>query len=198
MPPLIKAMVDNLRRTKPFSSLPPMTRPLDELVFAHEYTLLALRLPLYHHRLRKARPKPKAYDVAIQQGLALLGAFAQEVGARQAIVRLEDGRPTAISFQPRPFGANWTRDHALSPEALHDPTTDRLLLSDTLPRVSTGDMVHMAAKITLAVVDKHEADPNGTATFQFSADSPRDPEVHVTYRSKASNAPRHEESLWER
>jgi hypothetical protein len=136
---------------KPFASLPAMSRPLDELAFAHEYTLLALRLPLHHRRLRKARPKPKLYDAAIQPGLAILGAFAQQMGTRQAIVRLENGKPSAISFQPRPFEANWTREHALSPEALHDPTTDRLLLSDTLPRVSTGDMVHLAAKIALAV-----------------------------------------------
>jgi hypothetical protein len=50
MPPLIKAMVDRLRQTKPFASLPAMSRPLDELAYAHDYTLLALRLPQWIDR----------------------------------------------------------------------------------------------------------------------------------------------------
>jgi hypothetical protein len=195
MPPLIAAIVRSLRDTLPFASLPAMSRPLDELAYAHDYTLLALRLPLHHRRLRKARPKPKLYDAAIQPGLAILGAFAQQMGTRQAIVRLEDGAPSAISFQPRPFEANWTREHALSPHALADPTTDRLLLSDTLPRVSTGDMLHLAAKVALAVVDKTEAEANGTATFQFVAGKPFRPMVRVVYRPKGANATRPEEHL---
>jgi hypothetical protein len=61
---LIRAMVEGLRQTVPFRSLPVMNRPLDELWFAHNHAMLQLRLPLYHRRLGKSRPKDKVYDDA--------------------------------------------------------------------------------------------------------------------------------------
>lgn len=84
---LITGLVESLRRTLPFQSLAVTNRPHEALWRAHNETLLALRLPLYHARLGRARPKPKGYDTAIQAGLAILGAFAHVTGTRQAIVQ---------------------------------------------------------------------------------------------------------------
>ena len=100
---LIAAFVEGLRSTVPFHNLPVTNRPTEELWSAHNTCLLQLRLPLYYDRLRKPQPKQKAYDQAIQSGLAILSSFAAVVDTRQMIVRIERGAPEAISFQPRPF-----------------------------------------------------------------------------------------------
>ena len=186
---LVEAIVAAIRLTVPFRTLPAMTRPLDELWHAHNSTLLSLRLPLYHNRLHKPRPRPKAYDAAIQAGLAILGAFARAVTTRQAIVRIERGQLAAISFQPRPFAANWNREHALSPGALADAMTDPLTMTGQQPTVSTGDMIHLAGKVAMTVADiaSNGVQANGTATFEFGTAPGTQPVVRVVYRPKEAS-----------
>ena len=147
---LIAAVVEGLRQTVPFHRLPATSRPTEALWSAVNDTLLQLRLPLHHARLGKPRPKQKVYDAAIQSGLAVLGAFARQVGTSQAIVRIAGGAPEAISFQPRPFGANWTREHGITPVALQSSWSDPLLERDPgegprlLTRdVATRDIIHL-------------------------------------------------------
>ncbi len=194
---LITAVVEGLRHTVPFRGLPATSRPTEQLWTAHNDTLLLLRLPLYHDRLRKPRPKQKVYDAAIQAGLAVLGAVARETDTHQAIVRIADGEPDAISFQPRPFGANWTREHGITPTALQQSWSDPLLECDPVMGsvsltmdVSTRDIVHLAAKVALAVVKSTttSSHPSGTATFTFTRRSFL-PEARVVYRPLQPNEP---------
>ena len=196
---LIEAIVEAIRLTVPFRTLPAMTRPLDEFWHAHNHALLSLRLPLYHERLHKTRPKPQAYDAAIQTGLAILGAFAGAMNTRQAIVRIDSGQLAAISFQPRPFAANWNREHALSPGALVDPMTDPLTLTSQRPIVSTGDMIHLAGKIAMAVAGmaSNSAQADGTVTFEFGTAAGNQPAVRAVYRPKdaSHSQPAHIEVL---
>jgi hypothetical protein len=46
-------------------------------------------------------------------------------GAQQAIVRVADRRIAALSFQPRPFEASWTAEHALIPPVRRNQTSNR-------------------------------------------------------------------------
>jgi hypothetical protein len=175
--PLVAAFVEGLRDTVPFRSLPVTNRPLEELWQAHNDTLLKLRLPLHFSRLGKPQPKQKAYDAAIQTGLAELSSFASVVGTNQVIVRIERGAPKAISFQPRPFAVNWVRPHGISPVALQTNWTDPLLTHDDFDgrithttAVSTRDVVHLAGKVALALARQveHGTHPSGHATFIFN------------------------------
>lgn len=186
MTSLIAAIVEGLQQTVPFHSLPATTRPINALWFAHTQSLLQLRLPLYHTRLRKPRPKQKVYDEALQAGLAVLASFAREVGTQRAIVRVAEGTLDAISFQPRPFAANWNRQPALSPGALADPTLDPLTLTGQMPIVSTGDMLHLAGKVALVMADVSAAAAgvhrgSGTATIEFPS-NPDKPAARLVYR----------------
>jgi hypothetical protein len=64
--PIAAAMLDTLRQTIAFQELATATgRPHEILWDAYTQTLLLMRLPLYHKRLRKPAPKPKVYDTAI-------------------------------------------------------------------------------------------------------------------------------------
>jgi hypothetical protein len=187
MTSLVAAMVEGRLQTVPFHKLPATTRPINALWFAHTHALLQLRLPLYHTRLRKPRPKQKVYDEALQAGLAVLASFAREVGTHRAIVRIDKGTLDAISFQPRPFAANWNRSPSLSPDALADPTTDPLTLTGQLPTVSTGDMLHLAGKVALVMADIAAAEdhpdypPSGTVTIEFPPNAEK-PAAHLVYR----------------
>ena len=129
---LITAFVEGLTETLPFRGLSVKTNRLNETLWtAVNDTNLKLRLPLYWDQLRKPRPKKAVYDASIQAGLAVLGSFAMITNTKQAIVRIEHGNATAVSFQPRPFGeANWTRDHGIMPVALQNSYSDPLLERD--------------------------------------------------------------------
>jgi hypothetical protein len=197
--PLIAAFVEGLRQTMPFHSLPASNRLTETLWTAHNDTLLRLRLPLYYDRLRKPRPKQKTYDAAIQSGLAVLGSFALLTGTAQAIIRIDRSTAQAISFQPRPFGANWIVKHGITPAAMQVSWTDPLLERDPMevPRlltldVSTRDILHLAGKVALAVVNSTTTDPrsNGVATFTFARTGTQ-PKARVVYRPLALNAPSH-------
>ena len=175
-PPLVAAFVEGLRSTVPFRSLPATGRPTEELWSAHNSVLLQLRLPLYHQRLGKPRPKEKVYEEAIRSGLGALATFASLIGTCQATVRIERGSREAISFQPRPFGANWTLVHCIQPVALQVDWTDPMLTYDdidgrqTLTKaVSTRDIIHLAGKVALATahLTEHTTFPSGTATYTF-------------------------------
>jgi hypothetical protein len=180
---LAEAIVAGIRESAIFQDLPVMIRAENTLWEAHERVMLWLRLPLYHRRLHKAAPKPNAYNDSIQAGLTLLNAFARATGTKQAIVRLSGDHLGGISFQPRPFEANWTPRHTLSPPALVHPETDPLMLHGQLPRIQTSDFIHLAGKLALAIADRATdgGDRSGHATFEFG-DTTR-----VVYRPR--NAP---------
>jgi len=190
-------MIEGLRSTVPFHGLPVTNRPTEELWTAHNDALLQLRLPLYYDRLRKPQPKQKAYDQAIQSGLAILSSFAAVVDTRQAIVRIERGAPEAISFQPRPFGANFIRQYGISPVALQVSWTDPLLeahpingRSSLTTAVSTRDILHLAGKVAtaLALQVEHRTLPSGHATFLFTREGHR-PMARVVYRPLLADLP---------
>jgi hypothetical protein len=194
---LIAAFLDGLRQTQPFHSLPASNQLTEQLWESHNTVLLQLRLPLYYDRLRKPRPKQKTYDTAIQSGLAVLGSFALITGTAQAIVRIDRGASQAISFQARPFGANWVVDHGVTPVALQQSWSDPLLERDQMeaPRmltldVSTRDVLHLAGKVALAVVNSTTTDPRsrGTATFTFARIGTQ-PKARVIYRPLQPNEP---------
>jgi hypothetical protein len=177
-----------LRETHPFHNLPATSQHHQTLWTAYNRTLLALRLPLYHNRLGKPRPKQTAYDEAIQMGLALLAAFAHHAGTHQAIVRI-DGNGEAISFQPRPWAANWTAQHALSPEALQDAERDPLTQHGQRPQVSTADIVHLPRLVALAFIKaKHTSShrASGTATFEFYTNNWDQPSTRLCWRPYGS------------
>jgi hypothetical protein len=198
MPTLIAALLEGLRHTVPFHTLPATNRPAEQLWTAHNDTLLQLRMPLYHGRLAKPRPKQKVFDTAIQSGLAVLGSFALTTHIPQAVVRLERGSPTAISFQPRPFGgANWTPRHGISPTRLQLSWTDPLLERnpDEAPGqltmdVSTRDMLFMAGKVAVATANSAGPNwrPSGTATLTFATTGTR-PEARIVFRPLEPNRP---------
>ena len=143
---IAKRMVERLCLTPPFARLPVTNRPMENLWLAVDQALMALRLPLYFRRLGKSQPKPAAYEIAIQTSLAILEAFAATVGTRQAVLSSEGGRFTSISFQPRPYGVNWTAEHALTVGDV-DETFHRVHAM----HVEVSDMLHLAAKVTLAI-----------------------------------------------
>jgi hypothetical protein len=151
-----------LRTTRPFANLPVMNQPMATLWSAMDDTLKALRMPLYHKRLRKPPPKPADHLTAIQAGLALVGAFAGTFGTHQAIVSSRHCWIDRISFQPRPESMNWTAQHAISPQ--------ELVHRSTMPyEVSLEDFLHLAAKVVYAVARRNAgAMPDATATYTFS------------------------------
>jgi hypothetical protein len=171
--PHVERIVAALQETKQFhNSMPVTSRPMNALWAAHERALLALRMPMHYDRLRKAKPKPKAYTEAIDLGLAILAAFARVADSQRAIVTFRDAGAASISFQPRPWGANWTSRHALS-SGLVEPKDDPMTADDPdrLPRVTTGDLLHMARKLTLAFLNLHDLrHMPGSATFEFLAE----------------------------
>lgn len=181
--PFLEGLIEGLQQSVAFKDLVVMNRPPDTLWHAHNTALLQLRLPLYAYRLqpKKAAPKAKIYDEAIQSGLAILAAFAQQAGTNQAIVRLTDKWFDSISFQPRPSGANWTAEHAITPEALHEPLTDPLIGENNWAAVWTGDMLHLAGKTALAYAHKNH-NGEGTATFEFFETAQGGPCARLVYR----------------
>ena len=92
------------------------------------------------------RPRPAAYETAIQSSLAILEAFAATVGTKQAVLSSQGGRFTSISFQPRPYGVNWTAEHALT---LGE--TEMIFHKARGMHIEVADMLHLAAKVTLAI-----------------------------------------------
>lgn len=172
--PIAAAMLDTLRQTVAFQDLAVATaRPHEIIWSAYSRTLLALRLPLYYRRLHKPEPKPKVYETAIQSGLAIVTAFAVATSVRQAIVRIAAGRIDALSFQPRPFAANWTAAHALAPPALHNRATDPLVAGTPRPSIETSDMISLCGKVALLVNYRAfgldiGAATDGTTTFGFA------------------------------
>jgi hypothetical protein len=90
-------------------------------------------------------PKPAAYEIAVQSGLAILSAFANTVGTRQAVLSSYGGTIVSISFQPRPQGVNWAAEHALS---RGDVTS--MFPHDDGMHVEVSDMLHLAAKVAHA------------------------------------------------
>jgi hypothetical protein len=183
--PLLAAFVDDLRSTVPFQTLPAMSRPLETLWSAHNQTLLAMRQPLYGSYLRpgKARPKPKDYATAVQSGLAILAAYANATGTKQAIVRFTKGKTDAISFQPRPSGANWTKQHALTGiDRAHDPMVE----TNEYEAVTTADILFLAEKTVLTFIGEH-TNPSiisGTATFVFFDPTKDTPNARLVLRYK--------------
>jgi len=174
-PSLLEAFAEGLRLTVPFNDLPATTRPTDVIWITANSTNLALRLPLYHLKLGKPRPKSSTYNHAIQSGLAILASFAHAAGTRQAIVRIAGGERKAISFQKRPASANWTCVHAISPDLLHSNFTDPLPRPDEalapagmMAEVSTRGVVHMAGKTALTILHSlPEEIDDCTVTYVF-------------------------------
>lgn len=193
---LLTAFADGIRCTAPYLDQPQTTRPADTIWEAHNRANLALRQPLYHRRLGKNRPKPKAYDAAIQQGLAVLAAFASAAGTRQIIVRLSGNEREAISMQPRPFGVNWVRRHGITPASLHDNHLDPLPTphpgfgsAGMAAELSTRGVLHLAGKTALALqLSLPDEDPDGTATFVFDNRFML-PQAYVVFRPLTPNRP---------
>lgn len=200
MPTLLQAFAANLLMTPQYvhlRDLPPTTRHPEVIWQAHDAANLALRQPLYHRRLGKPRPKPKAYETAVQQGLAVLAAFAMATNTRQIIVRLLDGEREAISMQPRLFGVNWVRRYGISPENLWDSQSDPLPTpapgvhppAGMAAELSTRGVMHLAGKTALAVqLCEPDCSPHGTATFVFQNGFPA-PRAHVVFRPLEANRP---------
>jgi hypothetical protein len=136
-------MVALLQNTAPFWSKVTVTnRPMETLWWTLNDTDMQLRMPLYHRRLGKREPKPADRQTAIQSSLAILGAFAAVIGTRQAVLSSEGGHITSISFQPRPFGVNWTAEHAISCLDF-DPLYPALRAM----HVEVPDILHLARKV---------------------------------------------------
>jgi hypothetical protein len=160
-------MLTDLRASPLFALQTSVTnRPYPPLWSAMNGCLLDLRLPLYHKRLQKKPPKPAATNLAVQRSLTMLAAFAAacHMGqGYQAVVSSENGWVTSISFQPRPYGMNWTAKHAIDPpEAVlrAGPRSDL--------EVSIEDVLHLAAKVVHAVAGYQAgALPDLTATYRF-------------------------------
>lgn len=203
--PLLEAFAEGLWLTTPFQHLPATTRLQDLVWIAANSTNSALRLPLYNEYLRKPRPKTKVFDEAIQSGLAVLAAFAHAAGTRQAVVRLGEGQLQAISFQPRPHGANWTAAHAIAPLELWDNRTDPLPTPDSaqapagmMVEMSTRGILHLAGKTAKAIArlhGEHDNTPKGfvsdaTVTFEFPAGFMR-PRARAILRPLAANKAAH-------
>ena len=142
---IAQRMVMKLCLTLPFARLPVTNRPMEDLYNALDQALHALRLPLYWRRLGRAMPKPAAYETAVRTGLAILAAFANAVGTKQAVLSSYGGLMTSISFQPRPYGVNWTVDHALAQGDIHTEFTNRHGIY-----VEVSDMLHLASKVAHA------------------------------------------------
>lgn len=102
-------------QTTGYYPLAATNRPMETLWWTLNSVHLQMRNPLYWTRLKKAKPKDIQYQTALQNGLALLAAGAAAFGTRQAVLSSKDGLVRSISFQPRPFGVNWTAIHALDP-----------------------------------------------------------------------------------
>jgi hypothetical protein len=168
-----------LRATRPFAKLPATNqRPMNTTWQALNDTLMSMRLPLYHRSLRKPVPTEKVYEAAVQNGLALLGAFAATLGTKQAIVSSRGRWIDRISFQPRPDGMNWNAAHAISPEYLVQKRA-----SDPNQAVSLEDFLFMAAKTTYVVARRSAgAIPDITATFAFDVASDGAPTVDGVVR----------------
>jgi hypothetical protein len=183
---LIAGIVEDLQNTLPFhDKLPVTNRPQNALWAALNRTLLELRLPLHHDRLRKPRPKPAVYDQAVQSGLAILASFARQAGTQRAITPLRNGIAQKVSFQPRPFDANWTATHALHPPEFCDPKQDPMTRDDPrLPQVSIADMLHLARKVAVAFTRSRDdlRTIDGTATFEFMTNNLGQPSAWLVFR----------------
>jgi hypothetical protein len=171
---LVAGIVEGLELTKPFyGQLPAKTRPMTSLWAAHEKALHALRMPLYYSRLGKPKPKPAAYDQAVQSGLAIAASFARIAGSQRVIIPVRNGIASSISIQPRPWQqANWTAEHGLS-SGLVEPCDDPMTADDPnrLPRVSTSDVMHLMRKVALAFVSAQDiCSFPGTVTIEFTND----------------------------
>jgi hypothetical protein len=165
----LEEMARGVRQTPAFQNLPAINSR-QAVWDALNGTLLQLRIPLFHKYLGKPTPKDAAYDVAIRSGLTVLQAFAATAATRQIIVRFTGDRAAAISFQPRPFHANWTAEHLLQPGSLLDSDQDPLTAGGGMPQVRTSDMLFLAHKVAWAHAFrtlKVDTVPDGTATFQF-------------------------------
>jgi hypothetical protein len=91
------------------------------------------------------------------------------------VVRIAEGRIDALSFQPRPFDVSWTKEHALTPTALHDRATDPLAAGTPRPSLETSDQMALAGKVALIVNyrafgldDILGGATAGTTTFRFA------------------------------
>lgn len=183
----LEGFLEGLRMTAPFTDLSAKSRPKTMVWDAYDSTLLALRHPVHHAYLRKPALKPAAHDASIQAGLAVLAAFARGLNTRQALVRIEGDRCQTISFQPRPFGCNWTAAHAISPESLQGDWKDPLLEGiESTPFgnvVSTRKVVHLAGKVALAIAHRTgNWDASGQLTFEFEPNW-RVPTARARWRS---------------
>lgn len=149
-------------------------------------TLLLLRLPLYHRRLRKPAPKRTVIEIACGQALWLLDGFAHVYRTQRAIVSTKDRWPAAISFQPAPHGAfGWTATHSLTPAAqtMESFPPERF-------QVSIADFMHLAAKVVHAIGGHMPGRcPDLTSTIAFE---PEGGEVRIVQRlvARPPNLPR--------
>jgi hypothetical protein len=161
---IIARMLPVLHGSERFSDLPVTIRPMTTVWTALERCLLALRLPLYYRRLGKRPANQKSTDLAIQASFTLLAAFAFACGTKQVIVSSADGYTRSISFQPRPFGMNWTVRYAIYPAHLVHRDEPRRI-------VTVEDMLYLAAKLVHAISGHVMGEmPDGTATLQFFGD----------------------------
>jgi hypothetical protein len=160
-------MVEILLASPRFALQPSVTnRPFFPLWTALNGCLLDLRMPLYNRRLGKRPAKPIAVDLAIQRGLTVMAAFVEALGLSdgQAIMSSTDGWIKSISFQPRPFGLNWTAQHAIDP-----PEAVLAAQSRNDYVVDVEDLLHLAAKLVYAICGYNAGViPDLTATMGFS------------------------------
>jgi len=162
---LAARMAERLLADRRFSDLPAMTRPMNTVWTVLNNTLLVLRLPIYHLYLGKPAPKRAVREAAIQSALAMLATFADCVGTKQSIITSHGGHAHAISFQPRPFGINWTARHAIA-------SADDAQLSHG-PNVGIDDMLFLAVKVTCAIAGYQAGHmAPSTTTFLFGAAHP--------------------------
>lgn len=149
MDDIMAARILHLVRTQGFTTSAAISdRPMETLWWMLNRIHLDMRQPLYWTRLKKAKPKDAQYQTALQQGLILLAAGAAAFGTRQAVLSSKDGLVRSISFQPRPFGVNWTALYALDegltveifgerPKGMHVEISDILFLSSKVMHLIT-------------------------------------------------------------
>lgn len=181
-----------LERTRAFPHLPAMSRPSVTLWNAYTDALLQIRQPLYHQLLKKKPPAGAAQLRAIRCGLALVASYAVTVKVQRAIIRITNAEVDAISFQPRPHGANWVRRYGLAPRELWSPRTDPMsadAFSRGDPTFETGDVLSLAGKLAQIAArypggaEVRQAARNGTMTWSFRLDADDAPCATGVYNS---------------
>lgn len=153
-------------------------RRVPPIWYALDRTLCGLRHALYADRLRKAPPRSAAkrrteeveLQKAVRSAFHLLEAFARLHETQQVIITTHRGWPCSVSFQPRPWGMNWTAEHAIT---FADPAHN-IPAAEPVCSVTYEDLAHLAVKAVHAATARQLGKAGDmTATISFVPDGTR-------------------------